>query len=97
MLGDNNYNMLGGLFNENWDSEYEIIESDAGQKYIDQRESDEAEIKRQERELQKEIDFEELSKYINLQRNNLCSCGSHKKYKKCCLPRITILRNKYRI
>jgi hypothetical protein len=31
--------------------------------------------------------YDYKTKYIGLERNELCLCGSGKKYKKCCLPK----------
>jgi uncharacterized protein YecA (UPF0149 family) len=72
-------------------SDIEIIESDAGQKEIDKKIREKrakiVEQKRQEKEKVKE----ELLKYKGLQRNDLCACGSGKKYKKCCLEGVNSL------
>jgi len=69
-------------------SDMEITECDAGQEAINQE-------KRQKRqEVQNKIEKEktdaklECIKYKGLTRNDLCICGSTKKYKKCCLERI---------
>lgn len=54
-----------------------LVESDAGQQAIyDKKNADMmAEVARKK---------EELRKYHGLGRNDLCLCGSQKKYKKCC-------------
>lgn len=63
------------------DSQTQIVEEDAGQKDMDEQRS---------RLRQKAIDERNALKqeyetnYKHLQRNDMCSCGSGKKYKKCC-------------
>lgn len=59
-----------------------IIENDAGQKRIDEEEKhlrDEAYKKKKEEERQYNEKFKGIS------RNELCRCGSGKKFKKCCI------------
>lgn len=56
-----------------------IIECDAGQKQIDE----DNRLKSTERRKQKEELLEEYSTFNHLNRNDKCSCGSGKKYKKC--------------
>lgn len=69
----------------------DIIEHDAGQLEID------IETERKKREIaskkEEEIRLkrEELKKFKDVNRNQLCICGSGKKYKKCCL----LKHNKY--
>jgi uncharacterized protein YchJ len=68
--------------------EVKIVEADAGQ-----RELDEIEMKRlseEYREAMKHKEFLRIERlrYKALGRNDICICGSEKKYKKCCLPRI---------
>jgi hypothetical protein len=79
------------------DWETEIIESDAGQRAIDQEKR-----KKREEEITKEIEEkekvkQELFKYKEIQRNDHCACGSGKKYKKCCLERVIFLLLKYNL
>jgi len=78
-------------------SKIEIIESDAGLNNIRKREREKRLKERAEYEEQKGKDLEEIKKYKGLNRNDICACGSGKKYKKCCLNNITQLRNKYRV
>jgi len=59
----------------------EIIESDGGYKAIEENRNkvlEEARVKR-----------EKAVAYKNLGRNDVCLCGSGKKYKKCCLTKYT--------
>lgn len=77
MLGGG-YNMLNDLFSPVKGAETKIIESDAGLKYEEQLEK-EARIKRIEERKQ------ELLRFKNVGRNDICLCGSGLKYKKCCL------------
>lgn len=74
----------------------EIIESDAGQRRIDEDEEKIRKEKAQERERIKEEKREEDEKYKNLGRNDVCICGSGKKYKKCCLEKVRELCSTYR-
>ena len=75
--------MSAGFFNNN---SVEIIESDAGQKIIDQK------INEKYKKLKEEqIEKEKLQKqYSKLGRNELCFCGSGVKFKKCCYNKIYI-------
>lgn len=58
-----------------------IIECDAGYKQIEEERTQ----KRKERELQKELlQKEKKEKFSGINRNDICPCGSGKKYKKCC-------------
>ena len=74
-------------FSEDW-SKPEIIESDAGQKNIDKIKAEEQEKKAEKRRLERQKQHKEALKYKNLGRNDICLCGSGKKYKKCCLDKI---------
>ena len=56
-----------------------IVESDAGQKSIDEEKQKEREEEKKKRE---ELKQESL-KYAKVQRNSPCLCGSGKKYKNC--------------
>ena len=81
--------MVNGLnmFNE-VDYEIKTVESDAGQKSIDEQKRKEIEKRRNEL-LQKRHDDLELKKdFHKLGRNEKCLCGSGKKYKKCCWTKI---------
>lgn len=74
-----------------------IIESDAGQKQIDEKEREIREQKRIEAEQIKKDAREEYKKYVGLGRNETCVCGSGKKYKKCeCFEKIRDIRTKYK-
>lgn len=63
-----------------WPSE-RIVESDAGVESIRR----EKRIKKEERRKTLE---EKVDMYKGLTRNDICNCGSGKKYKKCCLQSI---------
>lgn len=58
-----------------------LIESDAGQQAIDDKKTADwkAECARKK---------DEVNKYRSIGRNDLCLCGSQKKYKKCCWSKI---------
>lgn len=56
----------------------EVIESDAGLIAIEKAE-------REKQEQLRTNAVERILKYKGLQRNDICICGSDKKYKKCCL------------
>ena len=67
----------GNMFGTNSPiSEIKIIESDAGLEFEEQ------EIRRKRNELIK-FRKDELANYSKIGRNNICLCGSGKKYKKC--------------
>jgi hypothetical protein len=68
--------------------EKDIIESDAGQKYIDDLKKQEQTERLNIYKKQKKDFLVELEKYTNIKRNDICICGSNKKYKKCCLSKI---------
>lgn len=72
-------------------SSYKIIEHDAGQKDIDKLKREESEKRYQEHCKKKEEATIEVLKYKDLKRNDICICGSNKKYKKCCLNKINEL------
>ena len=66
-----------------------IIEDDAGQREIYlQIQKQNEEIKEQKRVQRLEYEAEQ-QKYKHLGRNDRCSCGSGKKYKKCCLSKFS--------
>lgn len=75
----------GGLFNLPVGSDIRIIETDAGQKEIDDEKHRININKRELENEQKRILLQEQEKYADLGRNDKCICGSNKKYKKCCL------------
>lgn len=79
-------NPLESLFDERFDTE--IIESDAGQKKIDDHKRKEIKGKKEKLIKEREESEKEYEKYKYLNRNDICICGSGKKYKKCCLNRI---------
>lgn len=68
--------------------EEEIYESDAGQIRLDEIEREERNKIYEERRKQREAEKEEEKKFRNLGRNDICLCGSGKKYKHCCWSRI---------
>ncbi len=85
--GDNfmNYGIFGLLANEHVRTE--IVEADAGQEFINKRnralQDEKLRLYHEQKAKEKEIKIQ----YKNLQRNQICLCGSGKKYKKCCLPK----------
>ncbi len=58
----------------------DIIESDAGLEHVEQ-------IERQKKNAIIEARNVELKRFANVGRNDICLCGSEKKYKKCCLSK----------
>lgn len=74
-------NVLNDMFSEPKIG-MEVIESDAGLEKIEQHQR---ELEQQEKQRRKD----EVAKYKNVSRNDLCICGSNLKYKKCCLSKIT--------
>lgn len=62
----------------------EIMESDAGQKYIDDKNHEKYEQYRKEAEEKKALQ----KQYSKLGRNEKCFCGSGIKFKKCCYAKI---------
>jgi len=97
MYGGFNTNPLADLFSEKF-NEPEIIESDAGQKIIDEREYELQRIKREKLLIKRQEDKELAKQYSKLSRNEICLCGSidsngkPKKYKKCCWSKINNIR-----
>lgn len=69
--------MMSGGFGATLGSSNRIIESDAGQKAIDEAR------KQKEQELIAAYKAEKL-KFVGVRRNDKCACGSKQKYKKCC-------------
>lgn len=92
-LGVNSFglNPLTDSFREDWD-ELEIIESDAGQRKIDEVEEEEKRKQRELRVIEKQKQRELVKQYSHLNRNDVCSCGSGLKYKKCCLTKIQAIK-----
>lgn len=70
------------LFSEK--PQIEIIESDCGQKQIDDQKRKQREIEYQEKQTLK---LETKQKFKGLGRNDKCACGSNVKYKNCCLTK----------
>lgn len=66
---------------------YEIIETDAG--YLE-----EARLREQDKQQQLQEMRVFVSKYVNLTRNCICTCGSNKKYKRCCLSKVQDYKTK---
>jgi uncharacterized protein YchJ len=79
------------------DFETEITESDAGQYAIDNLERKKREEKRQKELEEKEQVKKELIKFKGANRNDICPCGSDKKYKKCCLNKVEEQLLKYNL
>jgi len=65
----------------------EIIETDAGQKKIDEKETQERNERYNKIAEEKRALKEEYCKFKHLNRNDVCICGSGKKYKNCCLTK----------
>ena len=80
-------NPLDDLFRDDWPNA-EIQESDAGQRLIDEKKLEKERIERERQREQRLKDLELAAKYAKLNRNDICICGSLKKYKKCCLNKI---------
>jgi len=74
------------------DETVHITESDAGQRAIDEREQQKRAAAYEKRRIEREKQMEEAKKYSHLGRNDICICGSGKKYKKCCLDRIRTIK-----
>jgi len=91
-IGVNTYlqQILGNAMNN--DFQDEIAESDAGQKQIDLKRHKENEKAHEEYRRKREEELELLHKFQNLGRNEMCLCGSGKKYKKCCWAKIEKIR-----
>lgn len=82
---------LGSIFS---DEENELIEDDAGQIIINKRleKRRKQKIQKEKEELEKQK--EQIKQYSNINRNDICLCGSKKKYKNCCFKRIKELEYK---
>lgn len=77
----------GGLDMRPPGSDVKITEEDAGQKAInDAREKRIHEQWKRDKQAREELK-EEYTFYSSLGRNDICLCGSGKKYKKCCLKK----------
>jgi uncharacterized protein YchJ len=64
-----------------------IVETDAGQKSIDDRDVEESRKIAKQHEAERNALKEEFLKFKNLGRNDVCACGSGKKYKQCCISK----------
>ena len=87
--------MLHGLdnigpnsFNDSVGENTHIIEDDAGQREIEKIEKIERDKIILERKIQRQKDLALKDRYRNVGRNDVCLCGSEKKYKKCCWNKI---------
>jgi len=84
--GLNLFSMMGmgttssSFFDPVQDIKTRIIESDAG------LEQEEKVIEDREREQRRLLKLE-IEKFKNIQRNDICLCGSGQKYKKCCITK----------
>lgn len=68
-----------------------IIESDAGQRAIDEYNKEKREKEAQKRKDAYEALKKEYEPFRKLGRNDKCACGSGKKYKACCLTKFSSL------
>lgn len=85
----NQLEQLVEMFHE--ECKTEIIETDAGQKYIDEQREIERRKKASEAyQVRKELE-DEYKKYKKLGRNDICLCGSGRKYKNCCITKFARL------
>jgi len=91
LMIDYSSNAFTDIFNNDWKPE--IKEDDAGQKQIDKIKQRKREIENEKKLKQKQIDKQFILKYKGLRRNDLCICGSGKKYKHCCLPKVQKIKN----
>jgi len=85
----NQLEQLAEMFAEDYKTE--IIETDAGQKQID---DEEARVRNEEytrKRLERKALEDEYKKYKKLGRNDTCLCGSEKKYKNCCITKFAKL------
>lgn len=73
----------GSAFTDPVGGNVKYIESDAGQKEIDEENTRLETIQWLQRSKERSQREEELAKYKNLGRNEPCLCGSGKKYKHC--------------
>lgn len=65
-----------------------IVESDAGQKKLDEIEDHKRKVELYNQQVKREEERKEAQKYRHLGRNDICLCGSGNKYKKCCMNKI---------
>jgi hypothetical protein len=77
-------NSIVSTFNSSVGSNIEIMEDDAGQMEIDEQERQKRHEEWKKEKEKKEALQKEYARYKNLGRNDICLCGSGKKYKKCC-------------
>jgi hypothetical protein len=94
---DEVFNILHSFEPENpFSSEFpiRIIETDAGQKEIDDERNKEIEERSENRRQMIENLTSEYHDFKHLGRNDTCACGSGKKYKRCCLSKFEPLINK---
>lgn len=82
---------LAHMFSEPGD-DVEIIESDAGQKSIDDAKREKARKKREEWRIKREEEKKLQKEYQGLGRNDKCLCGSNLKYKNCCWQKVQSIR-----
>ncbi len=87
LMGGIMSNPLDEFFSEDFPDPI-IIESDAGQKTLDKIKVQKEKVKMAKERTKRAEEYAEALKYKNLGRNDICLCGSEKKYKKCCLPKI---------
>ena len=73
-------------------SSTEIKEDDAGQNEINKEQRKQRDLERERKQIQRLKDLEYKKKFKNLGRNDICICGSGKKYKKCCLTKISKIK-----
>lgn len=69
-------------------SDFVVHEDDAGQAAIDETNNEKAEAEYQQRRAERKKSEAEATRYAKLGRNDICICGSGKKYKKCCMNKI---------
>lgn len=90
-------NLYSGFLNPYTDifrppiSKHVVLESDAGQKEIDERKRRERAKRLAEYRERQEKKKKLQEKFKNVHRNDKCLCGSGKKYKHCCLQQIRSL------
>ncbi len=75
------------VFSENI-GKVEIIEDDAGQKSIDDKRQKETLREIEQQRIERQNQRAEAARHAKLGRNDICICGSKKKYKHCCMQRI---------
>ena len=92
----NVFSPVNDLFSPDFNKKI-IIESDGGQKFIDEKVAERRQAEQDEREEEKNKFLARYENFKKLGRNELCSCGSGVKYKKCCLRNIEEELRKFRI